>query len=254
MGWHDSLPGLTIPIPKRVTFCIPTLTRPRQATLDSVRASIPFVEAAGWEHGLVYEIGCPYISAARAQMLRKALDDKATAIVFLDSDVSWDPPDLATLLETDGDVVAGTYRFKQNVEEYMGHFPDDGIRVRKDGCIRMRHVPAGFLKVTRRAVNIFMEAYPELAYGEQCHPHIDLFNHGAYKRAWFGEDFAFSRNWTSAGGEIWLIPNLNLNHHGEDVEYMGNFHNFMLRQPGGSESENPIPLVDRIKSPREVAK
>lgn len=222
---------------KKVIFCIPTLTRPYQQTLDALRASVPLVEAAGWEHGLVYELGCPYISAARAQMLRKALDAKATVIVFIDHDVSWDPQDLVTLLETEGNVVAGTYRFKEDVENYMGHFPDGELVIRKDGCIRMLHVPAGFLKVERNAVNRFMEVYPELCYGEYCRPYVDLFNHGAHKRAWFGEDYSFSRNWRDAGGEIWLIPNLNITHHSADKSYPGNFHNFLRRQPGGDLAE-----------------
>lgn len=222
---------------KKVIFCVPTLTRPHKATLDSLAASIPFIKEAGWDEGMVSEIGCPYISAARSTMLRKALDVKADVIVFIDHDVSWQPKDLLKLIETDGDVVAGLYRFKYSDKiEYMGVLDDDNgfPKVRADGAIRADRVPAGFLKITRNAVNRFMQAYPHLMYGEASSPSVDLFNHGAHKGAWWGEDYAFSRNWIDCGGEIWIVPNLSINHHSADEVFTGNYHEFLLSQPGGS--------------------
>lgn len=222
---------------KKVVFCIPTLTRPYQATLDSLKNSIAAIEDAGWTHGMVSEVGCPYISGARATMLRKALDDNADVIVFIDHDLSWDADDLLTLIETDGDVVAGTYRFKTTEVKYMGVICDDENAlpiVRNDGCLKATRIPAGFMKITKEAVGKFMAGYPHLVYGEKWHPSVDLFNHGAHNGAWWGEDYAFSRNWLAIDGEIWLIPNLNLNHHAKDEVFTGNFHEFLLNQPGGS--------------------
>ena len=223
---------------KKVVLCVPTLTRPHQATIDSIKNSVPLLESAGYEHYMVSEIGCPYISAARSTMLRKALDVKADIIVFIDHDVSWKPSDLLKLIESDGDVVAGLYRFKQDGEvKYMGVLDDDNDRmpkVREDGAIKADRVPAGFLKITRNCVNRFMQAYPHLMYGEASNPSIDIFNHGAHKGAWYGEDYSFSRNWIDAGGDIWVVPDLDLNHHTKDEVFEGNYHEFLLRQPGGS--------------------
>lgn len=230
-------------LPKKVVFCVPTVSKPYQCTLDSLEASIGLIVEAGWDEGTVYQIGCPYISAARAMMLRKALDAEATVIVFIDHDLSWDPKDLLTLIETDGDVVAGTYRFKNDPEEYMGAvFPDEkGFPiVREDGCIKAHSVPAGFLKITRAAVNKFIKAHGELTYGEACAPMVDLFNHGAHEGVWYGEDYAFCRNWRDAGGEIWIVPDLNINHHTTTAEYKGNFHEFLMVQPGGSNAKSNL--------------
>ena len=205
---------------------------------------MPVLDAAGIEHQTVSEVGCPYISHARATMLRKALDAQADAAVFIDDDVAFNPLDMLKLVQTKGDVVAGTYRFKTPEEEYMATIVCDarGYPVcRADGCMRADKVPAGFLKVTREAVRRFMRAFPELVYGDPEHPSVDLFNHGAHKGVWFGEDYAFSRRYLESGGEIWLVPNLGLTHHAADVAYPGNFHQFMLRRPGGSESECPVP-------------
>lgn len=224
----------------KAVICIPTMTRPYQQTLDALAASVGALDDAGITHQMVTEIGCPYISGARATMLRKALDAGADVIVFIDHDVSWRPEDLVKLIKTEGDVIAGLYRFKQAGEvKYMGVLDDlDGqVQVREDGCIKATRVPAGFLKVTRNAINKFMQAYPQLMYGEACSPAVDLFNHGAHKGQWWGEDYAFSRNWIDCGGEIWIVPDVTLTHHAAGEDFPGNYHEFLLCQPGGSKAK-----------------
>ena len=228
----------------KVVFAIPTLKRPYAQTEAALEASIPLITAAGWTQGIVSEIGSPYISCARSTMLRKALDAKADVIVFIDHDLSWQPADLLKLIETDGDVVAGTYRFKREPEEYMGALlPDVHARpqVRGDGCVKAHSIPAGFLKITAAGVNRFMEQYPELCYGDRFAPCVDLFNHGAWDHVWYGEDYAFARRWREKCGDIWVIPDLNIAHHTPEKAYPGNYHRYLLRQDGGSESDNPEP-------------
>lgn len=221
---------------KKVVFCVPTVTRPYQQCLDSIAASLPLIIADGWDEGMVNEIGNPYISAARATMLRKALDAKADMIVFIDHDVSWSPQDLLTLINTEGDVVSGTYRFKSDEVSYMGtiHSTPMGTPiVRDDGAIKARLVPAGFLKITAAAVDRFMRGYPQLCYGEKYRQSVDLFNHGAHEGLWWGEDYSFCRRWEELGGDIWLVPDLNLTHHARDKDYPGNYHTYLRQQPGG---------------------
>lgn len=222
----------------KVVFATPTITRPAAPYLKALEQSIPLIVGAGWEEGCVFEIGNPYISAARSIMTRKALEAGADVIVYIDHDLSWRPQDLLKLIETAGDVVAGTYRFKCPEERYMGAvlpLPDGRLQVRGDGCIKAENIPAGFLKVTRDAIERFALAYPALLYGPVLHPSVDLFNHGAINRVWYGEDYAFSKRWRDLGEDIWIVPDLDLDHHSETEVFRGNFHRFWLRQPGGSE-------------------
>jgi len=220
---------------KKVVFCIPTLVKPYQVCLDSLAASVPLLEKAGWETSMVTEVGCPYISSARATMLRKSLDAKADVIVFIDHDLSWDANDLVRLVTDKSHVTAGTYRFKREPVEFMG-LPMRGpsgkpVVMDVDGDtprIQMHSIPAGFLKITKEAVNVFMAQYPELCYGDRFNPHIDLFNHGAHEWTWYGEDYAFSRRWNEKCGQIWLIPDLNLKHWSGDVGYGGTYHEHLI--------------------------
>jgi len=194
------------------------------------------------EPQVVFEVGNPYISYARAYLTRKALDAKADIIVYLDHDLSWRPQDLLKLIETEGQVVAGMYRYKKDEEEYMGAIEegeDLKPQVREDGCIKAHSVPAGFLKVTRDGIKRFMRGYPQLVFGDPLNPSVDIFNHGVMDGCWFGEDMAFCRRWKAIGGEIWVVPDLSITHHADLKPFPGNFHEFMLRQPGGSEYESP---------------
>jgi hypothetical protein len=228
---------------RKAWVCIPTVTRPYECCTESLTASIPLLQRAGWEVGVAYEVGCPYISAARQKMLRKGQAWNADAFVFIDHDLSWEPDALLRLLEAEGDVVAGTYRFKREPEEYMGSlFADvgNGNRpfVREDGCVRASFIPAGFLKITRAGLSRFMYHHPELQYVEEGVLTVDLFNHGVHQGIWYGEDYAFARRWNEKCGQIWVIPTLQLDHHTPDNVYPGNFHEYLLRQEGGSEYDN----------------
>lgn len=223
----------------KVVFCVPSLEGPTEPFKAALEAAIHPVIDAGWDEGLVEERGSPYISSARATMLRKALDAKADVVVFLDYDLSWPADGLLRLIETPGEVVAGTYRYKQDEERYMGRlFEDEQGKpiVRDDGCVKSEWIPAGFLKVTTGAIDKMMTAHPELCYGPKYAPFFDLFNHGAHEGLWWGEDYAFSRRWNAMGGEIWTIPDIDLDHHSKTQAYPGNYHQFLLKQPGGSEA------------------
>jgi len=229
---------------KKVVFCTPSLAGPTAPYIKALEGSLPLIEAAGWEHGYAQQIACQYISAARANMLRAALDADADVIVFIDYDVSWQSGDLLKLIETEGDVVAGTYRCKTEdgptPEFYMGTWETHENFVPKvrasDGAISAKLVPAGFLKITKNAVDAFMVQYPELNYGPMYHLSVDLFNHGAHERLWWGEDYSFARRWKEKCGDIWLVPDLSIDHHDKDKVYPGNLHGFLLRQPGGSKA------------------
>lgn len=224
----------------KVAICTPSYSRPHDAYLAALEAAVPALDAAGIEHAAVYEVQNPYISAARATMTRKALDWGADAVVYIDHDVACGPRDLLKLIETDGDVVAGTYRYKNDPakEEYMGALierPDGRPQGRpSDGALLAHSVPAGFLKVTRNGIRKIMAAHPELCMGRREAPAVDLFHHGAHEFVWYGEDMAFCRRWRAMGERIWLVPDLDLDHwnfpskdHPKGQCFPGNYHRFM---------------------------
>jgi hypothetical protein len=222
----------------KIVFCCPTITRPFQCLLDSIEAAVQLLDGKGYDHYICWNIGGPYISHNRATMLRKAQEANADIIIFLDHDISFEPEDLLKLIEAKGDLVAGTYRFKRDTEEYMGALLpgiDGKPQVREDGALKAHCFPAGFLKITKLGLARFMQAYPELQYIDNGTLTVDLFNHGAIGGIWYGEDYALCKRWIEKIGDIWTLPNLNINHHTDDTCYKGNLHKYLLKQPGGSE-------------------
>lgn len=215
----------------KVVFCIPFYTRPTEHVIKALEESIPAIEAAGWEHGLAQHMGSPYISAARADMTRKALDANADVIMYIDYDLSWSPDAIVKILGIDKPVVAGNYRFKMDEVQYMGSLETslgDGITLDNDRCAKAVHAPAGFLKVTRDALSVFARKHKQLLYGDPLHPSIDLFNHGAIEGTWYGEDYAFCRRWRETGNDMLIATDLNITHHSSDKSYEGNFYNYLM--------------------------
>lgn len=228
----------------KVVICTPTRDRPHDAYLAALEASIPALETAGIEHSTTFEVGCPYISSAMATLARKALDTMPDAIVFIDDDVSWKPENLVRLIQCKEEVVGGTYRFKKPEVEYMGCLitSDEGRPVtHTEGLIAAKWMPSGFLKISARAIDKFMKAYQHLNCGPAYHPTPDLFNHGAHEGIWYGQDYAFCRNYAAKCGPVWLMPDLDITHHRGSESFPGNFHEYLLRQPGGSLSDRPSP-------------
>ena len=170
----------------KVVICTPSRVIPSKPYLASLEASIPLIVAAGYDEGFTHESGNPYISGARASMLKRGLRAQGDIFLFLDDDLSWRPEDLLKLIQTEGEVVGGTYRARDDTEEnYMGRvLQDENGRItsmREDGCIECSCLPAGFLKVTKEGVDKFMKGYPELCYGPGYDQAVDLFNHGAWQ-------------------------------------------------------------------------
>ena len=223
---------------KKVVFCVPVYPKdPYPQTEKAFQDEIPFLKASGWASEVIYQRGLPYISASRAILLHTALRKDATVIVFIDQDISWTPGHAVKLIETDGGMLAGTYRYKHDEEHYMGGLNEveEGIAaVRDDGCLEALVVPAGFLKVTREAVNRMMKNHPELCCGEASNPHFDMFSHGIIDDEWRGEDTAACMRWWKMGEKVWVRPDLEVNHHAANKDYPGHLGKYLERIAGYS--------------------
>jgi glycosyltransferase involved in cell wall biosynthesis len=148
----------------KIVIATPSLAGPTEPYKRALAGSAPLMENAHF----IQEIGNPYISAARATMLRKAMDGQADVVVFIDYDLSWKPEDLLTLINTPGEVVAGTYRFKKDEEEYMGGWQTDATGrpvLRDDGCIKADRIPAGFTAHAMRRLSICSTMVRSMASG-----------------------------------------------------------------------------------------
>jgi len=213
--------------------------------IDSLRDTIQLLDKQGHSFILATRSGLCYVQLARNELLKEFLDSDCDSLFWLDDDVSWNPEDVLRMLNMEDEIVAGVYRKKTDTEEYpiaIDTDEDGKPIVREDGCILAPFIPAGFWRIRRSAIEKMCSSYPEQAYfmmqhGEKVTGFFDLFPQGLYNGQWWGEDFGFCRLWKELG-KIWLVPDINLVHHGPDGKsYPGNYHKFLLKQPGGSEAQ-----------------
>lgn len=217
---------------KNVWLAIPSYTgQVHLATMRSILVDSLGLIERGWRFGLIDESGNALIAHCRAILLAQFLASDASDIVLIDADVAWGQGALVSLLERKADFVAGVYPHRVDPESYSVRWLADAegrgliardpetLERQDGGLIEVEGVPAGFLRLSRKAVQDMVDAYPGLKFASPvCHngeawalfdSHKEP-NHGAY----WGEDFSFCKRYRDIGGRVWMDPELKLHHVG----------------------------------------
>jgi hypothetical protein len=179
-----------------------------------------------------------------------------THLFWIDADIGFSPQAAFRLLLSGHDVAAGVYPLKREdwpaegvpagttrrkFEEFFarytvntGRVGDDGVNIviDKDGFIKVREAPTGFLCIKRGVFDRLIARYPELAYvpdwpegtvppGKVHFRFFDVMVDPETHR-YLSEDYGFCRLWEALGGEVYVDANSNLSHSGERL-YRGDF-------------------------------
>ena len=184
------------------------------------------------------------VSRARNAAVAHFLEDKKnTHILFIDSDIIFEPEDVFKLLKSNKEVVAGIYpkkyivwdRLKQYPEAERVDFPVGGsVKMTEDNFLEMDYLPTGFLLISRTAINKITKAYPELKYKNDIDGYMsagdnfyDLFKVGIRNGIYESEDWGFCSLWKSVGGKVLIHPEINVKHLGWH-EYSGNLLKYII--------------------------
>ena len=102
------------------------------------------------------------VSRARNAAVAHFLEDKEnTHLLFIDSDIMFEPEDVLKLLKSGKEVIAGIYpkkyitweRLKNNPEAERVDFPVGGnVKMTEDNFLEMDYLPTGFLLISRTAI------------------------------------------------------------------------------------------------------
>jgi hypothetical protein len=189
-----------------------------------IKCDIPF--------SFCYEVGLPYISMARNNLLRKFMQSDCTHMVFIDSDIGFAPGAFHDLIISKEDVIGGAYPKKQDSEEYACRLKKNeaGELIFHDGVIMAEGLATGFLKISRNAVELMQTAYPELTYTDGVSNQTTYNFFGEFKVGdrIFYDDYGFCHLWEKCGGSMWVLPNIAFTHAGSR-DFKGNFHEFLVR-------------------------
>ena len=186
------------------------------------------------------------VSRARNAAVAHFLEDEEnTHLLFIDSDIIFEPEDVHRLIQADKDVIAGMYpkkyivwdRLKKNPDAERVDFPIGGeIKVTDDDYVESNYLPTGFLMVKREAILKLIAEHPELkyrndidGYGFDNNNFYNLFNAGIRNGIYESEDWGFCSLWKESGGQVLIHPDINLKHVGWH-EYSGNLVNYIFKQ------------------------
>lgn len=192
------------------------------------------------------------IDRARAALVNDFLaNQQATHLMFIDSDIEWQPDHIFRLLLMDREVACGAYRKRQDQVEFPLRLLSDsmrGLEISRDGAMRIKYAPTGFLMIKRSALLRMIAMYPERRCMVEGGGWTAPANQYAYD-FWdtgvdtdgvkLSEDYGFCRLWRAIGGEVWLAPDIRLTHDGSK-RYVGCLADY-LTVPGAI----PVPVTGR---------
>lgn len=174
-----------------------------------------------------------HVDDARNICARLFLASGAPKLLFIDDDVGWDAGEFIKFIGHDKDVVAAIYPKKaDNLEFPVMTFPGR-LEPSDDGkLIRVRAVPTGFLMLSRIAVEKL--AADSVQYFQERDDEVKtplIFERGVVNGKRWSGDFYFSRKWASLGGDLWVDPEMEMNHAGIKV-WTGHLGDHWRRQNG----------------------
>ncbi len=234
----------------RVIFAIPALSGAIHVQcMVSLMAAQKLLDLKRIEHDLHTISNCPYLTVARDGLVAGFLQDpENTDLFFIDSDVGFDASAVLKILERSEELVAGIYPLKQDGTDFPVRIMQrDGHPLGRDGLIEAELLPTGFMRVKRSVFEKLAAAYPELRYADSV-VRVDnaglkdvynFFGMGVMSGRFTTEDYAFCKRWTAIGGQAWVYPNIDFQHVGMKA-YTANYHEFLLRCPGGSKCEQEL--------------
>lgn len=179
--------------------------------------------------------GCSDLARGRNQIVHEFLESDADRLVFLDSDVTFEPGKLLKIAHYPEDIVGGAYRLKgPGPETYPIAFLSDRkeLWANEHGLLEVQMVPTGFLSMSRDAFKRFRDAYPGREYQSRGITQYCYFQIPFRDGALYTEDAYFCREWREMGGQLFMDPELTLTHWHGNIPYEGHIGNWLKRNAG----------------------
>jgi len=167
------------------------------------------------------------VTRARNILTAMFMESDCTHLMFIDSDIEFDPDSILRALAYDKPIMAAAYPKKALPVQYAINFKFKDMEKKQvrveNGAVEVLDASTGFFLVKREVVEKMMQAHPELHYrndsnidpkfNKYCYALFDTWLDPDDNR-YLSEDYTFCRRWQKLGGEIWLDPNTKLNHVG----------------------------------------
>ena len=163
------------------------------------------------------------VQRARNDLIRLAVEGDYDDLIFIDSDMEWNPMWIMALLEREEDVVGGTTRKKtDDAEIYVVKTAD--LTVHDNGLIKCEGLGTGFVRLSRKAFMALWDSSP--AYqneGRECRMVCDV---QIVDGQLYSEDTILFCKLDELGFDVWLDPRMTCNHLGTK-KFCGSFEAYL---------------------------
>jgi hypothetical protein len=193
-----------------------------------------FAQAAP-HHGVTIQIGsicgCSVVSRARNLLAQDMLESDCTDLLFVDSDINFEPDDIFRLMAWGSDpkkgIIAGVPRTRSETKVYiatLNHDKNNDLTMNGMGLVRADRVATAFMLVRRDVFETLAREHPEWQYDDHKSNRrlTAMFDFMLTEEGYIGEDYLFCDRARAHGFEVWIDPTIKLGHMGVQ-EYMGDF-------------------------------
>ena len=152
---------------------------------------------------------------ARNTLLNEAYKRKPDDIIWIDTDMVWEPDTLRQLLKHDVDVVGSACRKKipDNVQFNFQLFKEKSFEPDEKGLIEVNRLGTGFLRMSRKAYTHLWEN--DKKYEVQGVMGSNVFEISIWQgRELLSEDFIVCEKLIERGFKVFMDPNLTVGHIG----------------------------------------
>jgi len=187
------------------------------------------------QHGVTIQIGsicgCSVVSRARNLLVKDMLESDCTDLLFVDSDINFEPEDVYRLMAWASDpkkgIVGGVPRTRSDNKVYIATLDYDEnneLTMNRMGLVRARRLATAFMLVRREVFTTLVDAHPEWSYYDSrtARTLSAVFYFKLTDEGYMGEDYLFCDRAREHGFEVWVDPTIKLGHMGVQ-EYMGDF-------------------------------
>ena len=219
------------------------------AYMDSIISLSKELEKSGIPSIRQHIIHTSLITKARNESISNFMNNtKLDYFLFIDADIGFNALDVIKLMNYDKPLIAGTYPKKhlrweeiqkcfyndipesskellQKTSEYTIYEKENTIT--HDGLLEVNRVGTGFMMIKRDLIKKVAKKYPRLMYKENGKKGYGLFESAIINKEHLSEDYAFCERVKSVGEKIYIDPAVELNHHGGNITFYGNYKNHL---------------------------
>lgn len=165
------------------------------------------------------------LQRARNDTIQLAIEMECDDLIFIDSDIEWDPYDFYKLLDYEEDVIGGTYPKKSSIEEYVVRQTERKPINPATGLLEVDGLGTGFVKLSKTAIEYLWnssELYIDPKDGKERRMIFDVV---IKNQSLYSEDIHMFNKLQDGGFKIWLDTMITCNHTGPK-KFTGDFNSW----------------------------